>query len=165
MAENYDDLRDTLLVNAVGSGKGSGPTATLVFVEGPNSGSVASLDRDRTVVGRRHTADLVLGSRAVSKEHCVIVREGHAFFIEDSGSTNGVFVNGTRLAAHARRRLIHGDSVRLADTLALYRESGCFKDVTGASRIVIDRAKVAQEAADALAEFDGWAQRGPRATG
>ena len=126
---------------------------TLVFLEGPHAGQLMQITRGRTLIGRREDADLVLSSRAVSKEHCVLTVVDGAVEIEDLGSTNGVSVNGTRLQPGSKRRLFHGDSVRLAENLALVRQTGCFQDTKGVSRIQIDRAQVASEVDQLLTEF------------
>ncbi|MEW6279482.1 MAG: FHA domain-containing protein, partial [Candidatus Eremiobacterota bacterium] len=47
----------------------------------------------------------------VSRRHAVITREGEAVYVEDSGSVNGTFVNGARLASGVQRPLQHDDQV------------------------------------------------------
>ena len=49
------------------------------------------------VVGRAESADLKLVSNRVSREHAVLSWEAGQFWIRDLGSTNGTFVNGTRI--------------------------------------------------------------------
>lgn len=137
---------------------GESSCVDLVFLEGAHAGQVIPLARARTVVGRREDADLVLNSRAVSKEHCVLTVSDGVVEIEDLGSTNGVSVNGTRLEAGTKRRLFHGDSVRLAENLAMLKMAGCFQDAQGESRIQIDRAQVAREVEELMTEFSAWAR-------
>jgi EAL domain-containing protein (putative c-di-GMP-specific phosphodiesterase class I) len=57
------------------------------------------------------TAQYVIYSRQVSKEHTEIVREGKDFRIRDLGSTNGTFVNGQRIVDSA---LSNGDIIHVA---------------------------------------------------
>jgi pSer/pThr/pTyr-binding forkhead associated (FHA) protein len=133
---------------------------SLLFLEGPRAGEVVRVERARTVIGRRDDADLSLPSRAVSKEHCVLTVAGDVVEIEDLGSTNGVMVNGARLQPGSKRRLFHGDGIRLAENLALLRHTGCFADTSGASRIAIDRDLVAQEVDQVLGEFARWTGKG-----
>jgi pSer/pThr/pTyr-binding forkhead associated (FHA) protein len=159
MDSNLDDLGKTFRIpDPSGSqfGCADGGGITLVFLEGPRAGEVIEIDRLRTVIGRREDVDLTLPSRAVSKEHCVLTLADGAVEIEDLGSTNGVAVNGTRLQPGGKRRLFHGDSIRLAENLALFRQTGCFGDATGASRIQIDRAQVASEVEQLMGEFAKW---------
>lgn len=156
-----DDLGETLrITDGTRGSAGCGESVTLVFLEGPHAGQVVPIDRTRTVVGRRGDADLTIPSRSVSKEHCVLFVDSGIVEVEDLGSTNGVAVNGNRVAQGARRRLFHGDSLRLGESLALVHLSGCFQDTAGASRIQIDRAKVASEADALMEEFTRWTKRG-----
>jgi pSer/pThr/pTyr-binding forkhead associated (FHA) protein len=133
---------------------------TLVFLEGPLVGQVVPIRPPRAVVGRRDDVDITLASQSVSKEHCVFTVGDGVVEIEDLGSTNGVAINGTRLQPGAKRRLFHGDSIRLAENLALLRQAGCFQDSGGMSRIQIDQAQVATEVDHLLDEFGKWARGG-----
>ena len=49
----------------------------------------------------------------VSRVHAEILHEGEAFYIEDTGSSNGTFVNHTPLAVGQRHRLMSGDLISL----------------------------------------------------
>jgi hypothetical protein len=69
----------------------------IVTVEGVDIKHVY-LSKDRTTLGRRPGNDIILDNPAVSGEHCVFELKGLAdVFIEDSGSTNGTFVNNVRI--------------------------------------------------------------------
>ena len=49
-------------------------------------------------VGRDYSSDLVLEDKAVSRHHAIIRQLGSGdYFVIDSGSANGTFVNGTRI--------------------------------------------------------------------
>jgi EAL domain-containing protein (putative c-di-GMP-specific phosphodiesterase class I) len=48
-------------------------------------------------IGRESTADYVIHSQRVSKNHAQIIRSGDGFAIVDRDSTNGTFVNGHRI--------------------------------------------------------------------
>jgi hypothetical protein len=82
-------------------------------------GSVASLRLSgparRWVVGRGHSADLVVCDPDVSREHFEIVEGPDGEYrLYDLGSKNGVFVNG---AAADKVALRSGDEVRAGETL------------------------------------------------
>jgi EAL domain-containing protein (putative c-di-GMP-specific phosphodiesterase class I) len=62
-------------------------------------------------LGRGPTANLVVHSRGVSKEHAEIVQCGDEFILRDLGSTNGTFINGRAVAEAVLRP---GDIVHLA---------------------------------------------------
>ena len=48
-------------------------------------------------VGRDPTNDLVLESSAVSREHAAVTFQDGRWYLEDRGSFNGTYLNGTRV--------------------------------------------------------------------
>ena len=72
--------------------------------------------RDRLVIGRGEDTDLRLSwDGEVSRVHAFLDRVGEEWTLVDDGlSRNGSFVNGERI--HGRRRLEHGDELRLGET-------------------------------------------------
>lgn len=58
------------------------------------------LDRESIVIGRRPSSDIHLDDLAVSGSHARILTILKDSFLEDLGSTNGVFVNGQRIKKH-----------------------------------------------------------------
>ena len=69
-----------------------------------NNGRAVEVDKERFVLGRSKTqADLRLEDPNVSRQHAAIERVGSAWYLVDLGSTNGVFVNGSRVTRHALR--------------------------------------------------------------
>jgi pSer/pThr/pTyr-binding forkhead associated (FHA) protein len=71
----------------------------LVHIHGPMKGEIQEFDRDEIHIGRHPSCDLQFPKdlAVISRKHAVIVREGNRFKILDS-STNGTFVNGTRIS-------------------------------------------------------------------
>jgi FHA domain len=69
------------------------------------------------LIGRAVPGDGSLGGDAeLSRKHAMITRSAHGLTIEDLGSTNGTFVNGTRVAAQTPLRI--GDTISIgASTL------------------------------------------------
>jgi class 3 adenylate cyclase len=81
------------------------------------------LDKSRPVtIGRAETVDLRLGwDRSVSSVHAEAYPLGTDWLISDEGiSRNGTFVNSERLSG--RRRLHHGDVIRVGRTALTYNE-------------------------------------------
>jgi len=76
--------------------------------------------RDRLVIGRGEDTDLRLSwDGEVSRVHAFLDRVGEEWTLVDDGlSRNGSFVNGERI--HGRRRLEHGDELRLGETGLTY---------------------------------------------
>jgi hypothetical protein len=48
-----------------------------------------------TTIGRDLASTVVVGDAFASLEHAVVTYRGRAWFIEDRGSTNGTYVNGS----------------------------------------------------------------------
>ena len=64
-----------------------------------------------TLIGRGDESDLPLGESRVSRKHAVIrVNQDRTVVIEDQGSSNGTFVNGTKVDKH---QLEDGDRVQI----------------------------------------------------
>jgi hypothetical protein len=86
--------------------------ARLVVTDGPLAGHPVEVTA-RLVLGRL-AADLNIDDRQVSKRHAAVRPAGDGLEIEDLGSRNGTFVNGTRIQGPVR--LAPGDRVRLGAT-------------------------------------------------
>jgi pSer/pThr/pTyr-binding forkhead associated (FHA) protein len=87
---------------------------------------------DRLRIGRAEGADLVLGfDTEVSRLHAEIERAGGEYIVIDDGlSSNGTYVNGSRVAG--RRRLRDRDVVQVGETLLVFRNPA---DEAGAETI------------------------------
>lgn len=70
-----------------------------------------ALSKERIMIGRHGSNDLVIENRAISGEHAVIVTILHDSFLEDLNSTNGTLVNGHPIKKHF---LQNNDVVELA---------------------------------------------------
>jgi pSer/pThr/pTyr-binding forkhead associated (FHA) protein len=82
-------------------------------------GARFELDAKTLTVGRGASNDIRLDDdEFVSAHHARIDPRRDGVWVEDVGSTNGTFVNGTRL--DRPRRLAPGDIVRIGDTDLLY---------------------------------------------
>jgi len=66
------------------------------------------LYKARISIGRASECEIQLSSSGVSRKHALITREGKAFFIEDPGSTNAIFLNHKKIQ---RAELTHGDHI------------------------------------------------------
>jgi hypothetical protein len=83
-------------------------TATLVLTY---NGQTYTVDKDRYLLGRSKTqADLRLDDSNVSRQHAMIERVSNAWYVVDLGSTNGVYVDGERVA---RRAVRDGDVIEI----------------------------------------------------
>ncbi len=74
------------------------PRAQVVVVEGPDAGRAAALPPERAiVVGTDPEGDVVLRDDRVSRRHCALRTIAGGVELEDLGSTNGTFHEGTRI--------------------------------------------------------------------
>ncbi len=64
-----------------------------------------------TTIGRKTTNDLVLIDDTISGLHCVILAEDDKAYIEDTGSTNGTYLNGERVME--KSEIKHGDMLTI----------------------------------------------------
>lgn len=69
----------------------------LVVERGPRAGMTFILGEGTTTVGRHPESDIFLDDITVSRHHCRFVIDGSSLVLEDSGSTNGTYVNGARV--------------------------------------------------------------------
>jgi len=91
--------------------------ARVIHVSGTGERRTFFLKGDVTMVGRGTDVDIVLEERGVSKRHCRLVRREGEYYIEDTGSTNGVFVNGEKVS---RARLMKGDKIVLGKAVLFF---------------------------------------------
>lgn len=64
-------------------------------------------------VGRTPNNDIVLDQATISKVHAIFTQSAGAWFVADSHSSNGTFVDGVRLPPGEKRPLEDGAEVRL----------------------------------------------------
>lgn len=78
----------------------------------------------RLNVGRVSDNDLALNDTSVSKIHATLVmnQEG-TLLVADTGSTNGTFINGRRIAYGEARQIESGDVVGFGDVEVRFRKS------------------------------------------
>ncbi len=96
--------------------------ATLIGRTGEVSGKDFPV-ADMVRIGADRNADVRIRANGVSRDHARVWREGAAYWIEDTGSTNGTFLSGARIQ---KDRLRHLDVVTLGrsvDLIFLVRDS------------------------------------------
>lgn len=75
-------------------------------------------------IGRNQDNTIVLNHIGVSKLHASIHFDGNECYIKDEGSTNGVFVNGTRISG--RQRLQEKDIIVITNTKLIFSSRELF---------------------------------------
>ncbi len=110
--------------------------ALLTVVGGPGYGKEIPLEGPIVKIGRNAKCHLRPNSRLVSSVHCVIHFMRVSLYLEDMDSTNGTFVNGTRIRSATPLRdhdvIKFGDmSVRLRIFAALVGENHETEKIAG----------------------------------
>jgi len=72
-------------------------------------------------IGREEMNQVVIPNEAISKKHAKLTFADGKFYIEDLSSSNGTFLNGTRV--HARTALRNGDLIRLGAVIVKFEIS------------------------------------------
>lgn len=101
------DSTQVISTGATPAGRGQ-PTARLVLdtQDGPH---VFPLETNLITVGRGLNNDLIVEDPRVSRQHAQIRYKSRRYFIGDTGSTNGTYVNGTAVTTD---QVLHdGDTV------------------------------------------------------
>lgn len=80
---------------------------------------VYQLRDDRTVVGRDTNCDIIIGDPSVSRHHAEVLHNDSGWLIRDTGSTNGIIVNGV---ATTQSRIYDGDIIDLGTTQLEFQE-------------------------------------------
>jgi hypothetical protein len=94
-----------------------------------------SVVRDMTVIGRREDCDLRIPLGDVSRKHCRLIKDGDVIRVEDLGSSNGTYRNGTRVQ---QSELTAGDTLQVGPVVFVLQVDGVPADedlqpVTGAA--------------------------------
>ncbi len=69
----------------------------LVIERGPQTGMTYVLSPGNTTVGRHPESDIFLNDVTISRQHCRFLLGEGKLMVEDSGSTNGTYVNDARV--------------------------------------------------------------------
>ena len=84
--------------------------ALVIRSGGGRVGQSFALHGERLTIGRSPEAAVFLDDVTVSRDHAVLVRRGGAWFLDDSGSLNGTYVNRRRIES---RKLEDGDELQI----------------------------------------------------
>jgi FHA domain len=84
--------------------------ALVIRSGGGRVGQSFPLEGDRLVIGRSPDAAIFLDDVTVSRDHAVLVRRSGHWFLDDSGSLNGTYVNRRRIESH---KLEDGDELQV----------------------------------------------------
>lgn len=103
-----------------------------------------SLDGSRVLIGRSEDNDLSIPSRYVSRHQILLVRHAGATILIDLESTNGTFVNSTRVYNHV---LTDGDEISVDQQNLLVQHSIKYCDASASNH---NASNVVESAAGAI---------------
>ena len=83
----------------------------LIVASGKSAGRSISIKRNKLLIGRAEECDVRPLSEEVSRRHCAVIVGPADVWIEDLGSRNGTFVNGTKITE--KTKLADGDMIRV----------------------------------------------------
>jgi transcriptional regulator with GAF, ATPase, and Fis domain len=89
----------------------------LVAIAGPLKDSSFALPGGSLPIGRDASNLLPISDPSVSRRHCVVIREGERFKVQDLESRNGTLVNGTPVQ---EKYLEDGDQVAIGDSIFMF---------------------------------------------
>lgn len=92
-------------------------TFQITIKKGPDTGKVIELTQAEITIGRESSADMHIEDRALSRAHAKLAKSGSDYTIQDLGSTNGTFVNGTAISG--AYTLKNGDVISLGEGVDL----------------------------------------------
>jgi len=93
----------------------------LVFISGRYRGHRVPIKQEVVRIGRDRSCELALDDEAASRVHTEIARKGNQFIIRDMHSTNGTYVNDSRITELGLR---NGDRIAVGDTMLLLQLEG-----------------------------------------
>ncbi len=93
----------------------SGLTASL----DATSGERHSVEGPATSIGRHSSNDIAVRDTKMSRRHAIILNTGTGFVIYDTGSANGIRLNGQRITGSAT--LADGDNLRIGSSEFVFR--------------------------------------------
>ncbi|MGZ6097481.1 MAG: PAS domain S-box protein [Myxococcaceae bacterium] len=158
---------DTTTLHPIPTTQPQPVTAWLVVTTAATPGTVGRsfrLSADEAIVGRSPEAQVRLMEEGVSRRHARILRSPEGKFeLGDLGSTNGTYLNGTKLAAPGR--LDEGDRVQLGGQCTL---RFTFKETSDGDenlREALAAAQVATFSLDLRNQIIGWNETVERVVG
>ncbi|PIR25493.1 MAG: Fis family transcriptional regulator [Deltaproteobacteria bacterium CG_4_10_14_0_2_um_filter_43_8] len=85
----------------------------LIVTDGATRGKKITLSKDKMSIGKREDNDLVVADKTVSRKHFEIDYVDDAFLLRDLGSTNGTYLNSSRVK---EVYLSPGDLIKIGGT-------------------------------------------------
>src|SRR5215210_2242560 len=89
------------------------------------------LGRLRITIGRSARNDVCVPDPFASRVHAEVRREGDQYFLQDLGSANGTYYNGSRLEQQVV--LTHGGRIQIGETEIVFKDKATERELPSAS--------------------------------
>jgi len=118
--EAVETMVTTSLAARENAVKDAGFSEAFLYVEkGPGAGQLVPVLQGETVVGRSSECGLQLNHPSVSRRHATLSRRGEQYFLGDSGSQNGTYVNWAKISGEVE--IFPGDQVSIGSAVVVLR--------------------------------------------
>lgn len=116
--------RDTIVSSGFHEPSTNAATAQFIGLSGAFNGKIFNIEKPEVRIGAEGDNDLQLsGDEFVSSYHAKVRFDGGLLLIEDSGSTNGTFLNRIRLEPGQSRSLRIGDQIKVGESILEVRST------------------------------------------
>src|SRR5271165_2607632 len=85
-------------------------------MSGKREGDFLDLGAGVFQIGTRRAAEINLRDKEIAYKHANVIVEGAGLFVEDLGSSKGVFVNGQQLGENQKARVKLKDKILVGST-------------------------------------------------
>ena len=109
-----------------------------------------SFEDGEFIVGRSHSSDIILPSDNVSRRHARLFTRDGRCYVEDLASSNGVFVDGSRI--HRVTEVPHSGQIKVGDYY-LHVEGARVTDIPDPLSVSAPAVAVDQSAAEGGSQF------------
>ncbi len=109
-----EELSEKILWDLKSTPKGS---RGLVVIKGPSIGEKFLIEKTDFHIGRTPESDILLDDITVSRRHAMLVKTKDDYIITDTGSLNGIYVNGEIIE---KAILKNGDRIQIGKYIFLY---------------------------------------------
>lgn len=89
----------------------------LIVKKGPNPGEHFILKKKETLLGRDPNINIFLDDITVSRKHAKIIKERKKYFLIDTNSLNGSYLNGKRIE---NEELKNGDEIQIGKFVLIF---------------------------------------------
>ncbi len=116
------------------------------------------VNKDSFTIGRSIDCDIALNDTHISRVHLVVSRRWNQIWIEDKNSSNGTFVNGTKIVQGTSVNVVTSDKIQLGRseyflTIELQSEEQAEEPAVSEEESVEEYSSDRRHNRDACAEF------------